>query len=298
MNEINPTSEIEKSIATLTQGNELITCHTRAEYETLIYQDDIAAGFEKQVAEYWDGSKEKPGPVSKAYSLWKDLTSKRKAMLDPLKAFRSAVSGVTGPFLQAEQRKEQERLDALVSQADEMRRKQEAELAKQAEKLRKEQEAEAKRLADHAEVLRKQQAALAAAQAEKFKNSPAEKARQAAIFKQQQEEAKAEAARQAEELRQEQAEDQERLAREAQARMIDTSLIPTVADKASAGDGRAMFQKWVFDVKDEKLIPREYFVLDTSAVQKVVSALKDKCRIPGIVVRMEASVRRTGRLEK
>ena len=295
MEQINPTSEIEKSIATLTAGHELISCATRAEYDTLIHQDDIAAGFEKQVESYWDGTKETPGPVAKAYSLWKDLTSKRKAMLDPLKAFRSAVGKVTGPFLQAEQRREQERLDAILRQAEEIKRKQEAELAAQAEKLRKEQAAEAKRLADHAEALRKQQAKEAAIQAEKFKNSPAEKARQAAIFKQQQEEAKAEAARQAEELRQEQAEAQERLAREAQARMIDTSLIPTVAEQVSAGPGRCSVEKWIYEVTDENLVPRKYLILDHKFIKKEVEHYKDKTNIPGISPKLDPTTRRTGR---
>ena len=197
MEQINPTSEIEKSIATLTAGHELITCQTREEYEILCKQDDTAAGFEKQVAEYWDGNKEKPGPVAKAYSLWKDLTSKRKTMLDPLKAFRSAVSRVTGPYLCQEQEKA---------------RQQAAALAKQAEKAG-----------------------------------------------------------------------------------IDTSLIPMEAPKVEAGDGRALVQTWVFEVVDEAKVPREYLVIDEVKIRKVVQALKDKTNTSGIVARMEASVRRTGR---
>lgn len=75
---------------------------------------------------------------------------------------------------------------------------------------------------------------------------------------------------------------------------IDTSLIPQNS-QIEAGEGRAVVQTWTFDVVDEALVPRQYLMLDTKAISKVVTALKDRANIPGIRVRVETSVRRTGK---
>lgn len=76
---------------------------------------------------------------------------------------------------------------------------------------------------------------------------------------------------------------------------IDTSLIPTEAPKADLGSGRTLVQTWTYDIVDEAQVPREYLMLDTAKIQKVVTAMKDKTNIPGIRVRQEASTRRTGK---
>ena len=191
MEQINPTSEIEKNIATLTQGHELITCKTREEYEILIHQDNAACGILKQIDDYSDPD------IKKANDLHKSLCQKKKALVDPLKAFRDVVKRVGGAYLSQEQQKAQEQ--ALT-------------LAKQAKKAG-----------------------------------------------------------------------------------IDTSLIPMDVPKVEAGDGRALVQTWTFTVVDEAKVPREYLILDEVKIRKVVQALKDKTNIPGIVVRMETSVRRTGK---
>jgi hypothetical protein len=254
-----PVENMKNQIALLVQGADMITCETREEYVVLCKQGDLAASMRKQVEKYWDGTEETPGPVKKAYSLWKDLTGKRGAMLKPLESFISTVGKVGGQFLAIEQRREQERLDVIRKQAEEIRKKQEAEAAKEAEALRRKQEAEAK------------------AQAERFKNSPSELARQAEI------------------LRVKQAEAQAQLKRDAEARMIDTAAIPTEAPKTEAGEGRAQVQTWKYRVKDLDLVPRSFMALNEKMVQSVVTAMKDKTQIPGIEVYMESSVRRTGK---
>lgn len=248
-------TEIKNQVATLTEGYELMTCDTREEYAVICKQKDMAAKMMEQVTEYWDGTKDKPGPIKKAYDTWKDLTGKRGAMLKPLEAFVSVCGKVGGKFLADEQQREQARLDQIRRQAEEIRARQEAELRAKAEKLRKEQEAEAAR------------------QREALRNSPAELARQAEILKAQQAEAQAQ------------------LKRDAESRMVDTDSIPLTAAKVEAGEGQTTVQTWKFEVVDEAIIPREYLMLNEAAVKKIVTALKDKTNIPGIRVHMETSVR-------
>lgn len=250
---------IKKDIAVLCEGADLMVCETRADYELLLKQEDIANSMKKQVEAYWNGTKDAPGPIPKAYSLWKDLTEKRGAMLKPLDTFLATCRRVGGGFLALEQKREQERLDALRREAEAIRARQEAELARQAAELKAKQEAERK------------------AAEEAFKNSPAELAKAKARMEAEQAEAK------------------RRLEEEARAKMVDTSALPTKADKVETGEGRTMVQTWTFDVVDEALVPRQYLMLDTKAIAKVVTALKDRANIPGIKVRMETSVRRTGK---
>lgn len=183
--------EVSQQIATLVEGAEFLSVSTRSEYDCLVKMEDTAAGFVKQVHEYWDGL------VEKAHSAHKDVCGKRKAQLDPLESFIKVCRRVSGAYLAQEQQKAQEQASLLMAQA-----------------------------------------------------------------------AKA---------------------------GIDTSMVPQAPAKADPGSGRTLVQTWTFSVEDEAKIPREYFVLDTSKVQKVVTALKDKTSVPGIRVFQENSIRRTGR---
>ena len=250
---------IKQEIAVLTEGSDMIVCETRTDYELLCKQEDLANNMKKQVLEYWDGTKQVPGPIPKAYSLWKDLTEKRGAMVKPLDTFLATCRRVGGGFLALEQKREQDRLDALRREAEAIRARQEAEAAKQAEELRQKQVAE-RRAAEEA-----------------FKNSPAELA-------------KAKARMEAE-----QAEARRRQEEEAKARMVDTTALPTKAEKVETGEGRTVVQTWTFDIDDEALIPRQFLSPNLTAIKAMVTALKDKANIPGVKVRMETSVRRTGK---
>ena len=244
---------IGTQISVMVQGAELISVTNREEYAAVCKQEDVAVAIRKQVADYCDPD------IAKAHALHKSLTAKRKAFLDPIDAFLTTVKRIQSGYLEKERREEQARLEVIRKQAEEIRRKQEAELAAQAEALRIQQEEERKR------------------KEEEFKNSPEELARQAEL------------------LRVRQAEEQAALRREAEARMVDASAIPANAPKADAGAGRASVTRYTFEIVEEALIPREYFTLDTSKLQKVITALKEKANIPGVRVVEESSVRRTGK---
>lgn len=105
---------IKNEIATLTEGAEFLVCEDRAGYECLLKQEDMAQAMKSQVEEYW------AEPIAKAHSLHKDLTTRRKAMLDPLESFIKAVKRVAGGYLALEQKKAQEQAVALQKQASEM----------------------------------------------------------------------------------------------------------------------------------------------------------------------------------
>lgn len=247
-----PTANIKREIAVLTAGAELISVETREDYEVLIKQEDTAIAFKKQVEDYWNPS------IAKAHALHKELTGKRGEMLKPLEEFISVCKRVGGAFLAAEQRREQERLDAMRKEAERIRREQEAKLAAEQAAFRAKQEAERK------------------AAEEAFKNSPEELAKA---------KARLEAAEQAQ---------REAEARKAE-EMMDTSLVPQSAAKVSAGAGRATVETWTFEVVDESLVPRKYLVLNTKAIQSEVTSFKDKTSIPGIRAVKETSTRRIGR---
>lgn len=51
-----------------------------------------------------------------------------------------------------------------------------------------------------------------------------------------------------------------------------------------------MRTRYDFDIVDVNLIPREYLVVDTVAIGKVVRAMKDKTNIPGIKVKVVKDV--------
>ena len=244
---------LSSQIVAMVQGADMLSVSTREEYVALCKQEDAMVGIRKQVTDYCDPD------IKKAYELHRSLTAKRKAFLDPIDSFIATAKRIENNYLEKERREEQARLEVIRKQAEEIRRKQEAELAAQAEALRIQQEEERKR------------------KEEEFKNSPEELARQAEL------------------LRVRQAEEQAALRRDAEARMVDASAVPANAPKADAGAGRASVTKYTFEVMDEAQIPREYFTLDTSKLQKVITALKEKANIPGVRVVEESSVRRTGK---
>lgn len=64
-----------------------------------------------------------------------------------------------------------------------------------------------------------------------------------------------------------------------------------VQSEAPKVKGAPVVERWVFEITDRSLIPREYFILDEKAVGKVVSALKGRTAIPGIRVYDEGNVR-------
>lgn len=64
-----------------------------------------------------------------------------------------------------------------------------------------------------------------------------------------------------------------------------------VQSEAPKVKGSTVVEKWVFEITDHSLIPREYFILDEKAVGKVVTALKGRTAIPGIRVYDEGNVR-------
>lgn len=252
-----PTLTIKTDIAKLTEGQELISVTTRAEFDALCRQEDIAVGLKKQVLAYFDGTEDKPGPVPKAYSLWKDLCGKRGDLVKPLDTFIALSKRVGNAFLADEQRKEQARLDAIRKEAERIKAEQEAQLAKEAEELRQRQEAE-RRAAE--EAYKNSPEGLAKAKAELEARQAAERARQAA---------------KAEEV-------------------IDTSMIPTQAAAVKAGDGRTMVETWDYEITDETLIPRAYMTIDTSKIRKQVQLTKNLTNIPGIRPIKKMEVRRAG----
>lgn len=88
---------------------------------------------------------------------------------------------------------------------------------------------------------------------------------------------------------------QAKLAAQAKEMGLDTSLVPQEAPKAEAGAGRAIVQTWTYEVVNEALIPRKYWVLDHAKIRLDVTNFKDKAEIPGIKVVQQSSVRRTGK---
>lgn len=113
-------SEIKTAIANLTEGSEFLSVTTPEEYKGLLKMEDTAVGFKKQIKEYWNGTEEKPGPIPKAYDVWKELCSKRNALLDPIESFLKVTKRIGGAYLAKEQQKQQEQAAALQKQATQM----------------------------------------------------------------------------------------------------------------------------------------------------------------------------------
>lgn len=67
---------------------------------------------------------------------------------------------------------------------------------------------------------------------------------------------------------------------------------PTVAPAAKVG-GITARMEWAFEITDPAAVPREYLMVDESRIRRVVQALKEQTRIPGVRVypRRNESVR-------
>lgn len=63
------------------------------------------------------------------------------------------------------------------------------------------------------------------------------------------------------------------------------SVLPTVTLEKPKLQGTSERTRYSFEIVDVNLIPREYLVVDTAAIGRVVRALKDKTNIPGIKVK-------------
>lgn len=110
--------------------------------------------YEERVLEYWDGTKEKPGSVKKAHSLWKELVSKRDDMLEEPRALRLRLKLANDQYVFAQQqaaKAEQDRLDRERQEREDEARKK---LDRAADR------AEAKGNQERAEELRDQAAAV------------------------------------------------------------------------------------------------------------------------------------------
>jgi hypothetical protein len=105
---------IKNEIQALSEGADMLECSSRQDYENLVRQEDTAVAMKKQVESYFNDD------ISKAYSLHKSLTAKRKELLDPIETFIKAAKRVMGEYLALEQRKAQEQAVALQKQAEEM----------------------------------------------------------------------------------------------------------------------------------------------------------------------------------
>lgn len=62
------------------------------------------------------------------------------------------------------------------------------------------------------------------------------------------------------------------------------SVLPSVKLEKPKMQGTTIRNRYDFEIVDPNLIPREYLLVDTTAIGKVVRALKDKTNIPGIKV--------------
>lgn len=64
------------------------------------------------------------------------------------------------------------------------------------------------------------------------------------------------------------------------------SVLPSVKLEKPKMQGTTIRSRYDFDIVDVNLIPREYLLVDTAAIGKVVRALKEKTNIPGIKVKV------------
>ena len=79
-----------------------------------------------------------------------------------------------------------------------------------------------------------------------------------------------------------------------EARMMeaDTVVAPVVQVQTATPETKlAMVTTWAFEIEDEAAIPREYMTPDLVKIGKVVRALKDECKIDGVMVVRKQSVR-------
>jgi hypothetical protein len=108
--------------------------------------------------------------------------------------------------------------------------------------------------------------------------------------------AEAQADAQAAGLPREQAEDLARVVGDQAALRAAELIAPSTPPTTIAGEhGRASIRiDWTFEITDEALVPREYLVIDTVTIARVVRATKDKTAIPGVrIIRRETIVGRS-----
>ena len=68
--------------------------------------------------------------------------------------------------------------------------------------------------------------------------------------------------------------------------MNGLAVLPSVKLEKPKLHGTSVRNRYDFDIVDVNLIPREYLLVDTAAIGKVVRAMKDKTNIPGIKVKI------------
>ena len=163
--------ELKMEVATLTEGYDMISVTNEEEYAAAIKMQDAAYARKKAIEEWFAPKVE---AANRAHKL---LTTERGEMVKPLDAFIRHISGETGSYKAEQQRKEQARLDAVRKEAERVEAEQRARAAKEAEELRKKQEAERKAAE---EVFKNSPAELAKAKAKMEAEQAAERARQEA----------------------------------------------------------------------------------------------------------------------
>jgi hypothetical protein len=80
--------------------------------------------------------------------------------------------------------------------------------------------------------------------------------------------------------------------------LLDMNIRPAavvVPKTVSAIKGLATQKIWKWRIDNAELIPREYMMVDESKIGKIVKALKDQTKIPGITAYEEEGIRATGR---
>lgn len=66
--------------------------------------------------------------------------------------------------------------------------------------------------------------------------------------------------------------------------------MPTLTKTVPAIKGLVAKTVWKFRVTNEALVPRQYLILNETAIRIVVTALKDKANIPGVEVYQESGI--------
>jgi hypothetical protein len=74
---------------------------------------------------------------------------------------------------------------------------------------------------------------------------------------------------------------------------IAAAIVPTMVLPKVNGAG-AMVKVWKFEIVEEAKVPREFLIVDTARVGKIVAAMKDRTKIPGVRVWSELEARRVG----
>jgi hypothetical protein len=69
-----------------------------------------------------------------------------------------------------------------------------------------------------------------------------------------------------------------------------TVVAPVIQREPPKVSGLSSREVWRFEIADEKLVPREYMVVDPTKVRAVVNALKGAANIPGVRVWSEKSI--------